>query len=123
MRRLTALLLFPLALTAQAEVYKCKQADGSIGYQSRPCEGAATLKTLKNDKSTGDEESKRRLREQVSAAEQHFATKAKQEEAATVDRLDRAMRKRDVEAKERDAAATERLADIEEARLRAGARR
>jgi len=36
-----ALLLAALPLTAQAQVYKCPQANGAIGYQSAPCSTGA----------------------------------------------------------------------------------
>lgn len=44
------MLLLGCALTAQAEVYKCRQPDGSTQISSEPCSGgASTVKTVQDD--------------------------------------------------------------------------
>ena len=44
------MLLLGCALTAQAEVYKCRQPDGSTQISSEPCSGgASTVKTIQDD--------------------------------------------------------------------------
>ncbi len=49
----SVLLLFPflaVALPAQAEVFKCRQPDGSTQISSEPCSGgASTIKTIQDD--------------------------------------------------------------------------
>ena len=49
----SVLLLFPflaVALTVQAEVYKCRQPDGGTQISSEPCSGgASTVKTIQDD--------------------------------------------------------------------------
>lgn len=37
-----ATLLLGLPLCASAQMYKCTQPDGKVGFQDRPCQGAAT---------------------------------------------------------------------------------
>lgn len=39
---LLGLLLAALPFAASAQMYKCTQPDGRIGFQDRPCQGAAT---------------------------------------------------------------------------------
>ena len=48
--RTALVLLLGCALSAQADVYKCRQADGSTQISSEPCSGgASTVKTVQDD--------------------------------------------------------------------------
>ena len=88
---MTALLLICLPLTASAQMYRCTQPDGKVGFQDRPCQTGSTGEQIevRPPSLLGDPEEARKVAAE-SARKREFAAQQQISEELAADRKARA---------------------------------
>ncbi len=103
------ILILIIALPVRAEVYKCKQPSGKIGYQTSPCPaGVAVQDVVKVEEMSPEEREDAKTRLKIWQEEQAVNESAKQ--AADKERQEALQRQEALELQRRSVAAQEQQA-------------
>ena len=88
---LLCLLLTGLPLTVSAQLYKCTQPDGKVGFQDKPCQGGSTGEQIevRPPALLSDPEESRKATAEA-ARKREFAAQQKINEELAADRKERA---------------------------------
>jgi Domain of unknown function (DUF4124) len=115
--------LLTLSFSAEADMFKCKDAAGKIAYQDAPCT-TATIAKLKRDTTVGDPNVVAKRQAEAEQFNKRYTARLEAEVAEAEKRRIAANEQRQVAAAERNARAQEDQAEAlrEQAAALAGAR-
>ncbi len=115
---LTVLICSPLL--AHAQVYKCKQADGSLHFQSAPCQAGASGSTIAMPPAAREPIGVARQSGNSDSADSRRASQFRKSPQETAQEIDRRRAEQDIQRNNEEARAYNRLQRCNHARQQLG---